>query len=472
MEDNLSVIIKKSLQSELTTKQDLALEKIVFFINDKKNDSIFLLKGYAGTGKTYIISNIVKNLWKIKKTAVLLAPTGRSAKVLSGFCNKEAYTVHKEIFYTKNNFSGNLEFSLRVNKHKNTLFVVDEASMIGTNRNDGVGLFSQSLLDNIVKYVYSGFKCKLLIIGDSAQLPPIKSNISYALNEKFLKDEYDKNIISIELTEVVRQDLNSGILSYATLIRDQIENNIFDNIKFKINGFQDIIRVEDGEHLMNLIQDSYNEFGVEETAVIVRSNKRANLYNKGVRDKILFNENIISVGDLLMVIKNNYYWLDNKKDIGFIANGDIIRIEEIHKLSNIYGFKFAEVKISLVDYPGIKPFETVLILDSLYINSSSLDYDQINKLYQEILKDYMNIKTKYKRHLGVKNNKYFNALQVKFAYSFTCHKSQGGQWNSIFLEFPYLPNGMDEDFFRWLYTAVTRAKNKLHLIGFDQEFLN
>ena len=472
MEDNLSVIIKKGLQSELTTKQDLALEKIVFFINDKKNDSIFLLKGYAGTGKTYIISNIVKNLWKIKKTAVLLAPTGRSAKVLSGYCNKEAYTVHKEIFYTKNNFSGNLEFSLRVNKHKNTLFVVDEASMIGTNRNDGVGLFSQSLLDNIVKYVYSGFKCKLLIIGDSAQLPPIKSNISYALNEKFLKEEYNKNIISIELTEVVRQDLNSGILSYATLIRDQIENNIFDNIKFKINGFQDIIRVEDGEHLMNLIQDSYNEFGVEETAVIVRSNKRANLYNKGVRDKILFNENIISVGDLLMVIKNNYYWLDNKKDIGFIANGDIIRIEEIHKLSNIYGFKFAEVKISLVDYPGINPFETVLILDSLYINSSSLDYDQLNKLYQEILKDYMNIKTKYKRHLGVKNNKYFNALQVKFAYSFTCHKSQGGQWNSIFLEFPYLPNGMDEDFFRWLYTAVTRAKNKLHLIGFDQEFLN
>ncbi len=471
MEDNLSVIIKKGLQSELNIKQDLALQKIVSFINDKKNDKIFLLKGYAGTGKTYIISNIVKNLWKIKKTAVLLAPTGRSAKVISGYCNKEAYTVHKEIFYTKNNFSANLEFSLRVNKHKNTLFVVDEASMIGTKRNDGVGLFSQSLLDNIVKYVYSGFKCKLLIIGDSAQLPPISSNISYALNEAFLKEEYGKNINSIELTEVVRQDLNSGILSYATLIRDKIENNIFDNIKFKINGFQDIIRVEDGEHLMNLIQDSFNEFGVEETAVIVRSNKRANLYNKGVRDKILFNENIISVGDLLMVIKNNYYWLNNKKNIGFIANGDIIRIEEIHKLSNIYGFKFAEVKISLVDYPKIKPFDTVLILDSLYINSSSLNYEELNKLYQEILKDYMNIKTKYKRHLGVKNNKYFNALQVKFAYSFTCHKSQGGQWNSVFLEFPYLPNGMDEDFFRWLYTAVTRAKSKLHLIGFDKDFL-
>ena len=471
MEDNLSTLIKKSLHSELNEKQLLALEKIASFISDNKNDSIFLLKGYAGTGKTYIISNIVKNLWKIKKTVILLAPTGRSAKVLAGYCNKEAFTVHKEIFFTKNNFSGNLEFSLKVNKHKNTLFVIDEASMIGTERKDGKGLFSQSLLDNIIKYIYSGFKCKLLILGDSAQLPPINSDISYSLDEHFLKNEYKKNIISEELTEVVRQDLNSGILSYATMIRGKIESNIFDNIKYNIHDFNDIINIEDGEHLMNLIQDSHNNYGIEETAVIVRSNKRANLYNKAIREKILNNENIICVGDLLMVVKNNYYWLNNKKDIGFIANGDIIKIEEIHNINNLYGFKFAEVKISVVDYPKIKSFDTVLILDSLDINSSSLDFNSLNKLYQEILKDYMNIKTKYKRHLGVKNNKYFNALQVKFAYSFTCHKSQGGQWDSIFLEFPYLPNGMDKDFYRWLYTAITRAKNKLHLIGFNKEFL-
>ena len=219
---------------------------------------------------------------------------------------------------------------------------------------------------------------------------------------------------------------------------------------------------------MNLIQDSYDKYGIEETAIIVRSNKRANLYNKAVRDKILTNENLINTGDLLMVIKNNYFWLNNKKDIGFIANGDIIKIEEIFEIKNLYGFRFAEVKISMVDYPKIAPFDTVLILDSLYINSSALDFNTMNKLYQEVLKDYMNIKTKYKRHLGVKNNSFFNALQVKFAYSFTCHKSQGGQWNSIFLEFPYLPNGMDKDFFRWLYTAITRSKNKLHLIGFNQ----
>ena len=468
MKENLSSIIKKNLHNQLNEKQELALEKIISFIEHKINDEIFILKGYAGTGKTYIISNIVKNLWKINKSVVLLAPTGRSAKVLSSYCKKEAYTVHKEIFYTKNNFSGNLEFTLKINKHKNTIFIVDEASMISTNRGDGVGLFSQSLLDNIIKYVYSGFKCKLLIIGDVAQLPPVKSNISYALDDSYLEKEYNKSINSVELTDVVRQEKESGILSYATSIRNKIENDLYEDISFNSEIFNDVVKVEDGEQLMNLIQDSYNNYGIEETAIIVRSNKRANLYNRSVRDKILNNENIISVGDLLMVIKNNYFWLNNKRDLGFIANGDIIKIEEIHNIKNIYGFKFAEVKISMVDYPKISPFETVLILDSLFINTPALDFNIMNKLYQEILKDYMNIKTKYKRHMGVKNNKFFNALQVKFAYSFTCHKSQGGQWSSIFLEFPFLPNGMDKDFFRWLYTAITRAKSKLHLIGFKQ----
>jgi len=468
MKENLSIIIKKNLQNQLNKNQLLALDKIISFIENKTNDEIFTLKGYAGTGKTYIISNIVKNLWKAKKSVLLLAPTGRSAKVLSSYCKKEAYTIHKEIFYTKNNFSGRLEFTLKVNKHKNTLFIVDEASMISTERGDGIGLFSQSLLDNIIKYVYSGFKCKLLLIGDVAQLPPVKSNISYALESDYLEKEYEKSICSSELTDVIRQEKESGILSFATSIRNKIENKFFEDINFNSDRFNDIIKVEDGEHLMNLIQDSYDFYGIEETAIIVRSNKRANLFNKSIREKILSNENSITVGDLLMVIKNNYFWLNNKRDIGFIANGDIIKIEEIYGIKEIYGFRFAEVKISMVDYPKILPFETVLILDSLFINTPSLDFNHMNQLYQEILKDYMSIKTKYKRYLAVKNNKFFNALQVKFAYSFTCHKSQGGQWSSIFLEYPFLPNGMDEDFFRWLYTAITRAKNKLHLIGFNQ----
>jgi exodeoxyribonuclease-5 len=470
--ESLSSIIIHNLSSTINRKQQLAVEQICTFISDKKNKSIFVLKGYAGTGKTFIISNVVKNLWKIKKSVILLAPTGRSAKVLSGYCEKEAFTIHKEIFYTKNNYSGSLDFSLKVNKHKDTLFIVDEASMIGTNRSEGVGLFSQSLLDNVIKYVYSGFKCKLLIVGDSAQLPPIKSNLSYSLNDEYLSKEYDKNIYSVELDQVVRQDVNSGILSYATSIREKIELKEFHDIKFKLNGFSDLIRVEDGEDLMNLLNDSYNKYGAEQTAVIVRSNKRANIYNKNIRERILLNENIITVGDLLMVVKNNYHWLNNKRDLGFIANGDIIKIEEIHSIKKLYGFNFAEVKISMVDYPKLNAFDTVLILDTLEINSPSLQFSSTTNLYQEILKDYMDIKTKYKRHLSVKKNKYFNALQVKFAYSFTCHKSQGGQWDSVFLEFPYLPNGMDEDFFRWLYTAMTRAKNKLHLIGFNQDFFD
>jgi len=470
--ESLSSIIIHNLSSTINRKQQLAVEQICTFISDKKNKSIFVLKGYAGTGKTFIISNIVKNLWKIKKSVILLAPTGRSAKVLSGYCEKEAFTIHKEIFYTKNNYSGNLDFSLKVNKHKDTLFIVDEASMIGTNRSEGVGLFSQSLLDNVIKYVYSGFKCKLLIVGDSAQLPPIKSNLSYSLNDEYLSKEYDKNIYSVELDQVVRQDVNSGILSYATSIREKIELKEFHDIKFKLNGFSDLIRVEDGEDLMNLLNDSYNKYGAEQTAVIVRSNKRANIYNKNIRERILLNENIITVGDLLMVVKNNYHWLNNKRDLGFIANGDIIKIEEIHSIKKLYGFNFAEVKISMVDYPKLNAFDTVLILDTLEINTPSLQFSSTTNLYQEILKDYMDIKTKYKRHLSVKKNKYFNALQVKFAYSFTCHKSQGGQWDSVFLEFPYLPNGLDEDFFRWLYTAMTRAKNKLHLIGFNQDFFD
>ena len=470
--ESLSSIIIHNLSSTINRKQQLAVEQICTFISDKKNKSIFVLKGYAGTGKTFIISNVVKNLWKIKKSVILLAPTGRSAKVLSGYCEKEAFTIHKEIFYTKNNYSGSLDFSLKVNKHKDTLFIVDEASMIGTNRSEGVGLFSQSLLDNVIKYVYSGFKCKLLIVGDSAQLPPIKSNLSYSLNDEYLSKEYDKNIYSVELDQVVRQDVNSGILSYATSIREKIELKEFHDIKFKLNGFGDLIRVEDGEDLMNLLNDSYNKYGAEQTAVIVRSNKRANIYNKNIRERILLNENIITVGDLLMVVKNNYHWLNNKRDLGFIANGDIVKIEEIHSIKKLYGFNFAEVKISMVDYPKLNAFDTVLILDTLEINTPSLQFSSTTNLYQEILKDYMDIKTKYKRHLSVKKNKYFNALQVKFAYSFTCHKSQGGQWDSVFLEFPYLPNGLDEDFFRWLYTAMTRAKNKLHLIGFNQDFFD
>jgi len=468
MEETFSSIILSDSTVEFNENQKSAIININEFIYSS-SQTICILKGYAGTGKTYIISKVVKNLWKIKKPVILLAPTGRSAKVLSLYCNKEAHTIHREIYYVKNNPAGNIDFSLKINKHKNTIFIVDEASMIPTTKKNEKNLFSESLLDNIIKYVYSGFKCSLLVIGDLAQLPPIFSEKSLSLDEEFLNKKYGLKVISSELDKVVRQKENSGILSLATYLRNLIDIGVVEQLKINLSSYNDIILIEDGDQLINLLQDSYDEYGIQETSVIVRSNKRSNIYNKNIRERILFNENIISVGDLMMVVKNNYHWLNNNRE-GFIANGDIIKIEEIYNIKELYGFRFAEVKVTMIDYPNLNAFETVLILDTIEINSPSLDYLSLNKLYTEVLKDYLEIKTKYKRHLAVKKNKYFNALQVKFAYSFTCHKSQGGQWESIFVEMPFLTNGYDIDFLRWFYTAVTRAKNKLYLIGFDNKF--
>ena len=468
MEESFSSIIFSDPNVEFNVNQKSAITNINDFIYSS-GQNICVLKGFAGTGKTYIVSRVVKNLWKIKKPVILLAPTGRSAKVLSSYCNKQAHTVHKEIFYVKNNPAGNIDFSLKINKHKNTIFIVDEASMIPTVKKNETGLFSDSLLDNIVKYVYSGYKCSLLIIGDLAQLPPIFSENSLSLDDNFLNENYGLKVFSSELTQVVRQRENSGILSLATYLRNLLEIDFVEKLKINLSSYNDITLIEDGDQLINSLQDSYDKFGLQETAVIVRSNKRSNIYNKSIRERILCNESVISVGDLLMVVKNNYHWLNNNL-VGFIANGDIIKIEEIHSVKELYGFRFAEVRVTLIDYPNLNAFETVLILDSIEINSPSLDYNVMNKLYREVSKDYIEIKTKYKRHLAIKKNKFFNALQVKFAYCFTCHKSQGGQWQSIFVEMPFLPSGYNKDFIRWFYTAVTRAKNKLHLIGFKNEY--
>lgn len=468
MEESFSSIIFSDPNVEFNVNQKSAITNINDFIYSS-GQNICVLKGFAGTGKTYIVSRVVKNLWKIKKPVILLAPTGRSAKVLSSYCNKQAHTVHKEIFYVKNNPAGNIDFSLKINKHKNTIFIVDEASMIPTVKKNETGLFSDSLLDNIVKYVYSGYKCSLIIIGDLAQLPPIFSENSLSLDDNFLNENYGLKVFSSELTQVVRQRENSGILSLATYLRNLLEIDFVEKLKINLSSYNDITLIEDGDQLINSLQDSYDKFGLQETAVIVRSNKRSNIYNKNIRERILCNESVISVGDLLMVVKNNYHWLNNNL-VGFIANGDIIKIEEIHSIKELYGFRFAEVRVTMIDYPNLNAFETVLILDSIEINSPSLDYNVMNKLYSEVSKDYIGIKTKYKRHLAIKKNKFFNALQVKFAYCFTCHKSQGGQWQSIFVEMPFLPSGYNKDFIRWFYTAVTRAKNKLHLIGFKNEY--
>jgi exodeoxyribonuclease-5 len=463
-------LIKQQFPFEPTLKQNIVLNQLSEFIFDKQPNALYVLKGYAGTGKTTIVGTIVTNLWKAKKSAVLMAPTGRAAKVISNYSGKEAFTIHKKIYFPKKEKNGGVKFILQPNKHKNTLFIVDEASMIPDTPGESKLFENGSLLDDLMQYVYSGHHCKLLLIGDTAQLPPVKLDLSPALNEDTLSLNYNKQVTKMELDEVVRQEFDSGILANATVLREALSNTIFDSFKFDLSPYKDIIRLIDGQEVMDAINDSYSDLGHEETTIIVRSNKRANLYNQQIRNRILFNENELSTGDYIMVVKNNYFWVKPTSEAGFIANGDIVEVLEIFNIIDLYGFRFAEVKVRMVDYPKMRPFETVLLLDTITSETPSLTYADSNRLYQAVMKDFEDETSNYRKFLKIKNNKYFNALQVKFSYAITCHKSQGGQWHSVFVEQPYLPNGIDKEYLRWLYTAVTRAKEKLYLIGFKDDF--
>jgi ATP-dependent exoDNAse (exonuclease V) alpha subunit len=464
------LLIKQQFPFQPTLKQNIVLQQLSEFIFNSAPNSLYMLKGYAGTGKTTIVGTIVNNLWKAKKSSVLMAPTGRAAKVISNYSGKEAFTIHKKIYFPKKEKGGGVSFVLQPNKHKNTIFIVDEASMISDTPSDSKAIENASLLDDLIQYVYSGHHCKLLLIGDTAQLPPVKLDLSPALDENMLALTYNKEVTKMELDEVVRQEQDSGILANATVLREALTYQICDSFKFDLADYKDIIRLIDGQEIMDAINDSYSNLGNEETAIIVRSNKRANLYNQQIRNRILFNESELSAGDFLMVVKNNYFWIKPTTEAGFIANGDIIEVLEIFSITELYGFRFAEVKIRMVDYPKMRPFETVLLLDTIESETPSLSYEDSNRLYQEVMKDFENETSNYRKFLKVKGNKHFNALQVKFSYAITCHKSQGGQWNTVFVEQPYLPNGVDKEYLRWLYTAATRAKEKLYLIGFKDEF--
>jgi exodeoxyribonuclease-5 len=453
---------------EPTISQDILLTQLSDFIFDKDKNGLFLIKGYAGTGKTTTISTVVNNLWHIRKKAVLLAPTGRAAKVISGYSKKQAFTIHKKIYFPKKNRAGGVDFTLQPNKHTDTIFIVDEASMIPDSTNSAKLFENGSLLDDLMSYVYNGVHCKIIFIGDTAQLPPVKLDISPALDARKLELNYNKVVTEVELSEVMRQHEDSGILINATELRFIISNRGADSFQFQL-GFPDLIRLVDGYDIEDAIHSAYDNIGVEETAFIVRSNKRANQYNQQIRSKIRGQENEISTGDYVMVVKNNYFWLKESSDAGFIANGDICEILEIKNIKELYGFRFAEVTVRMIDYPNQKPFETVLLLDTLASESPSLSYEESNRLYQEVGKDFAHEKSKYKQLLGVKNSPYFNALQVKFSYAVTCHKSQGGQWKTVFIEQPYLPNGESVEYYRWLYTAITRAEEKVYLIGFKNE---
>ena len=452
-----------------TDSQQLAIKQLSKFLFTESNNKLFVLKGYAGTGKTTLIASIVKNLRYANHKSVLLAPTGRAAKVLSNYAKKQAFTIHKRIYFPRSGKDGKVGFVLQPNKFSNTLFVIDEASMIGDASTQSKLFESGSLLQDLISFVDAGTNCRLMFVGDTAQLPPVKLTVSPALNSDLLAFDFNKDVSEVVLSEVVRQSEGSGILHNATALREQLQIEIFDDFCFNLKPFNDVIRLIDGHEIQEAIESSYRNNGKEETVILVRSNKRANLYNQQIRSQILFNEHELSVGDFLMVVKNNYYWLEASSTPGFIANGDIVEVLEIQAFKELYGFRFAEVHVQMVDYPNEPSFDTVLILDTLTSESPALLYEDSNKLYLEVQKDYAHLKSKYQRFREVKDNAFFNALQVKFSYAITCHKSQGGQWSNVFVEQPYLPDGPDKDYFRWLYTAITRATQKLYLIGFKDE---
>lgn len=467
---NFLSILKNNFPFQATNDQDVFFYKISDFVTNEKFDEIFILKGYAGTGKTTIISTLVNHLVDVKKKYVLLAPTGRAAKVIANYSGKNAFTIHKKIYFPKKISGGGVGFTKQQNKHKDTIFIVDESSMISDADSDSKMYQNGSLLDDLIYYVYNGTNCKLIFIGDTAQLPPVNLDISPALNSDTLELHYDLKTDVVELTEVMRQEENSGILHNATLIRNEMKSSFITDFKFQLKKFKDIIKLTDGYEIQDAIEAAYSNYSIEDTCFIVRSNKRANQYNQQIRAKILGKENQLATGDFLMVVKNNYFWLKDTDEANFIANGDIVEVLEIFSFKELYGFSFAKVKIRMIDYPNQKPFETVLLLNTLTSESPSLTFEESNALYQEVMLDYQDEKPAYRRFQKVKENEYFNALQVKFSYTITCHKSQGGQWNTVFIEQPYLPNGIGVEYLRWLYTAVTRAKNKVYLIGFKDDW--
>lgn len=456
-------LLLKNFKFEPTNDQSLAIQSLSEFLFNKNGISLFLLKGYAGTGKTTLMKTLVENLHYNKMSFCLLAPTGRAAKVLSKYTENNASTIHKKIYYSKVDKSGNFKSTLKKNKIKNIVFIVDEASMISDFSNSNDLFKKNSFLKDIIDFVDFKTNSKLIFIGDTAQLPPVNQTISPALNSEFLKTTYNINIDEYEISDVVRQSEESGILYNATVIRNTIINNDLD---FKFKKFNDIVSLSDGFEIQESIENSFNEIGRDNSIIIVRSNKRANQYNQQIRKTILSHEHKVCLGDLLMITKNNYFWTSSDSEIPFLANGDIIEIVKIHRIRELYGFEFAEVNIRMVDYINYPSFDTIIMLNTLDSDLPSLSYEQSNNLYQEVQKDYINIKSKYKRFLKTKENPFFNALNVKFSYAITCHKAQGGQWPVVFIEKPYLKDGPDIDYMRWLYTAVTRAESKLYLIGF------
>ena len=463
------------LRYEPTSCQEELLHKVADFMSGDDED-IMVVNGYAGTGKTTAISSVIAVMKEYKVKTVLLAPTGRAAKVLSGYSGQPAYTIHKHIYRQKSvGGDGFGQFSLAPNKDRDTLYVVDEVSLIGidSGQQQSTSLFgSGNLLEDLITYVRAGAGCRLIMIGDAAQLPPIGLEASPALSQDYMK--MMGGVCFAELTTVVRQQQESGILYNATLIRQLIGEMEYgpdmidlQDLQLETAPFDDIERITGGE-LIEKISDAYADYDEDETVILCRSNRRAIKYNLGIRSTVQFKEERLVRGDKLIIVKNCYQFLEDIKDMDYIANGDIAKLIKISRYEERYGLHFAEARVSFPDYDD-QEIVAKVILDTLESESASLTYEQSNALYQGVNEDYSHITTKKKRYEAVREDKYYNALQLKYANAITCHKSQGGQWKCVFIDNAFWQEMLTVDDLKWLYTALTRAVEKVYLVNFKDE---
>ncbi len=442
-------------------------ELAVFLASGEKSE-IMLIKGYAGTGKTTLIDSLVKTLEDLKHKCILLAPTGRAAKVLSSYTGEPAWTIHKKIYRQKTGKDGLGEFVLDRNLHKNTCFIVDEASMIGDRSPDSF-FGSGDLLRDLLRYLESGSNCRLVLVGDIAQLPPVGLDISPALTPDRL-ESLGYTVREIELTDVVRQNRDSGILYNATIIRNLITESIEAYPDFRFEAFEDTTLLS-GSDLLETIGSSYDHYGTGDTIVVTRSNKRANRFNAGIRSQILWREERLSPEDMLMVVKNNYFWKDDENQIDFIANGDIVKVVKLFGTEEVHGYHFADVRIALPDY-GALELDVKVLLDVIELDAPSLNYEQQKSLFLSVAEDYPDAVGRKQVADKISTDPYYNALQVKYAYAVTGHKSQGGQWKCVFLDQGYFTDDMlTLDYLRWLYTAFTRASERLYLVNLARQFI-
>ncbi|MBB5634304.1 exodeoxyribonuclease-5 [Pedobacter cryoconitis] len=469
-------IIAQSYQFQPTAEQFVFCQQMADFLSGELDNRCFILRGYAGTGKTTSVAALVKVLPKFKLRSVLLAPTGRAAKVMTSYSGRTALTIHKKIYRKKSAVSMDMSFQLAPNLAEHTLFIIDEASMIADEWNTRNG---SSFLKDVMEFIYNGKNCAVLFVGDTAQLPPVGSLDSPALNKEYVAQNFGLRVTETELKEVVRQGRESGILANASMLRNLINTHI-ENIaegngdekvnlpQFFTKGYKDIFRMT-GLKLVEGLEYAYRKFDIENSLVVCRSNKSANVYNQQIRARLLYREEELTGGDQIMVVRNNYFWLPDNESTSFIANGDMARIVRVRNEEERYGFRFSEVQLEFFDYPEAGQVTCKVMLDTLQGETPNLAYEDSKKLFEGVAEDYEHITNKRERMLAIKEDPYYNALQIKFAYAVTCHKAQGGQWDAVFVDQGYLTDEMiDLEFLRWLYTAITRSKQELFLVNFAQ----